>query len=191
MVAPAAVPIYVAAMGPANLRLTGELADGWLGNAFVPESAGTFLDPIRDGARTAGRELDDLDLVAPVAVEFTADDDEADEAAKRHARGYAFTIGAMGTGGRNFYNDAFARLGFAEEVATVQALWKSGRRDAAADAVPVELGRTTNLLGTEPAVAERVERYRGAGITTLLAKLDGGHDEQLVTLERLVRLVAG
>ncbi len=190
MVAPAHVPVYVAAMGPANLRLTGEVADGWLGNAFVPEVAGVFLDPLREGAARTGRELADLDLVAPVAVEITADEAGADAAARRHADGYAFTIGAMGSGGRNFYNDAFTRLGFGDEVAHVAALWRDGRRDEAAAAVPIELGRGTNLLGPPDAVAERIAHHRAAGITTLLAKLDGDHDHQLATLEHLVALAA-
>jgi F420-dependent oxidoreductase-like protein len=190
MVAPADVPIYVAAMGPANLALTGELADGWLGNAFIPEAADTFLGPIREGAAKAGRTLDEIDLVAPVAVEFTADDGGADEAARRHASGYAFTIGAMGTGGRNFYNDAFTRLGYGDGVRRVQELWQAGRRDEAGAAVPLDLGRLTNLLGTERAIAERVGLYRRAGITTLLAKLDGAPDANLATLERLVELAS-
>jgi len=190
LVTPGAVPIYVAAMGPANLRLTGELADGWLGNAFIPEAADTFFGPLREGAAIASRTLAALDLVAPVAVEFTADDAAAADAAKRHAGGYAFTIGAMGTGGRNFYNDAFTRLGYGEGVAEVQALWQAGKRDEAAAAVPLDLGRLTNLLGTEAAVGERLDLYRAAGITTLLAKLDGGHDGQLATLERLVTMAA-
>src|SRR4051794_31934724 len=114
LVAPAHVPVYVAAMGPVNLRLTGEVADGWLGNAFVPEAAETFLGRIRAGAESAGRTLADLDLVAPVAVELTADEAATDEAVRRHAAGYAFTIGAMGSRGRNFYNEAFRRLGYGE-----------------------------------------------------------------------------
>jgi F420-dependent oxidoreductase-like protein len=190
MVAPADVPIYIAAMGPANLGLTGELADGWLGNAFIPEAAATFLDPIRVGAAKAGRTLDEIDLVAPVAVEFTADDAAADDAARRHASGYAFTIGAMGTGGRNFYNDAFSRLGYGDGVQRVRELWQAGRRDDAGAAVPLDLGRLTNLLGTERSIADRVELYRGAGITTLLAKLDGPHDARLATLERLVAIAS-
>ncbi|WCO68147.1 LLM class flavin-dependent oxidoreductase [Iamia majanohamensis] len=190
LVAPAPVPVYVAAMGPANLRLTGEVADGWLGNAFLPEAADVFLAPLREGAARAGRDLAGLDLVAPVAVEVTADDAEADAAARRHADGYAFTIGAMGSGGRNFYNDAFTRLGFGDEVAHVAALWHDGRRDEAAAAVPLELGRGTNLLGTPAAIAERIALHRAAGITTLLAKLDGDHDHQLATLEHLVALAA-
>ena len=79
----------------------------------------------------------------------------------------------MGTGGRNFYNDAFSRLGFGDGVPRVQELWQAGHRDEAGAAVPVDLGRLTNLLGTERSIAERVELYRRAGITTLLAKLDG------------------
>jgi F420-dependent oxidoreductase-like protein len=190
MVEPAAVPIYVAAMGPANLRLTGEVADGWLANLFIPESAEAFLQPLRQGAARAGRDLAELDLVAPVAVEITADDAAGDEAARRHARGYAFTIGAMGSGRTNFYNNALARMGYGPEVAEVERLWRAGRRDEAAGAVPVDLGRLTNLLGTEATIAARMARYRQAGITTLLAKLDGSPDEQLGTLAALVGLAA-
>jgi F420-dependent oxidoreductase-like protein len=189
MVRPAHVPVYVAAMGPQNLRLTGEAADGWLGNAFIPEAAEVFLGPLREGAQRTGRSLDQLDLVAPVAVEFYDDDASADAAARRHADGYAFTIGAMGVGGQNFYNDAFTRLGYGAEVATVAELWQAGRHDEARAAVPVDLGRLTNLLGTADAIAERVSRYRAAGITTLLAKLDGDLEQQLAILQRLVAIV--
>ncbi len=182
------VPIYVAAMGPENLRLTGELADGWLANALIPESAEVFLGPLREGATRAGRSLSELDLVAPVALEITPDEVAGQEAARRHARGYAFTIGAMGSGKDNFYNDAFARLGFADEVAEVSRLWRAGRREEAAEAVPVELGARTNLVGTADAIAARLRLYHQAGITTLLAKLDGPHDQQLASLATLVAL---
>src|SRR4051812_12253707 len=70
---PTHVPIYVASLGPANLRLTGEMADGWIGNSFFPETASVFLDPIREGAAAAGRSLSDLDLTVSVGVEFTDD----------------------------------------------------------------------------------------------------------------------
>ncbi len=190
-VAPAHVPVYVAAMGPANLRLTGEVADGWLGNAFVPEAADVFLGPLREGASGAGRDLGALDLVAPVAVELTASPRETEAAVGRHARGYAFTIGAMGSSGRNFYNDAFGRLGYTAEVARVQQLWRAGDREAAAAAVPLDLGRLTNLIGSESDVAARLELHAAAGITTVMAKLDGGPDRQLSVLERLVPLLPG
>jgi alkanesulfonate monooxygenase SsuD/methylene tetrahydromethanopterin reductase-like flavin-dependent oxidoreductase (luciferase family) len=179
-------------MGPQNLRLTGEMADGWLGNAFIPEAAEVFLGPLREGAQQAGRTLDQLDLVAPVAVEFHDDQASADAAARRHADGYAFTIGAMGAGGsgQNFYNNAFTRLGYGTEVNTVAELWRAGKHDEARRSVPLDLGRLTNLLGTSDAIADRVSRYHAAGITMLLAKLEGEHEEQLATLQRLVAIVA-
>ena len=189
-VRPRHVPVYVAAMGPRNLRLTGELADGWLGNAFIPEAAEVFLGPLREGAERSGRALADLDLVAPVAVEFHDDEASAEAAARRHADGYAFTIGAMGAGGRNFYNDAFTRLGYGEEVGIVAELWQSGKRDEARQAVPIDLGRLTNLVGTPDGIAERVGKYRAGGITTLLAKLEGDYSHQLATLERLLDIIA-
>ncbi len=189
MVRPAQVPVYVAAMGPANLALTGELADGWLGNAFMPEAAEVFLGPISDGAAQAHRDLSELDLVAPVAVEFTADTAAAESAARRHADGYAFTIGAMGSAGHNFYNDAFTRLGYGPQVGRVAELWRAGHRDDARAAVPIDLGRLTNLVGTADWVAERIRAYSDAGITTLLAKIDGDFAAQLATLERLLALL--
>ena len=190
MVNPRHVPVYVAAMGPRNLRLTGEMADGWLGNAFIPEAAEVFFGPLREGAEGAGRTLADLDLVAPVAVEIHDDDASADAAARRHADGYAFTIGAMGANGRNFYNDAFTRLGYGEQVGIVAELWQSGKRDEARQAVPIDLGRLTNLVGTPDGIAERVGKYRAAGITTLLAKLEGDYPHQLATLGRLLDITA-
>ena len=192
LVRPDHVPVYVAAMGPQNLRLTGETADGWLGNAFIPEAAEVFLGPLREGAQQAGRTLDQLDLVAPVAVEFHDDQASADAAARRHADGYAFTIGAMGAGGsgQNFYNNAFTRLGYGTEVTTVAELWRAGKHDEARRSVPLDLGRLTNLLGTSDAIADRVSRYHAAGITMLLAKLEGEHEEQLATLQRLVAIAA-
>ncbi|HXS87191.1 MAG TPA: LLM class flavin-dependent oxidoreductase [Mycobacterium sp.] len=188
MVRPDHVPVYIASMGPRNLELTGEAADGWLGNAFIPEAAEVFLDPLRAGAQRAGRTLAELDLVAPVALEFHDDQASSEAAARRHADGYAFTIGAMGVGGSNFYNAAFSRLGYADEVAEVAALWQAGNRDEARSKVPLDLGKLTNLLGTEDIIAERVEHYRAAGITTLLAKLEGEHSQQLAALQRLVAI---
>ncbi|MDQ1565628.1 MAG: hypothetical protein QOF96_508, partial [Actinomycetota bacterium] len=160
MLPPAPVPIYIAALGPKNLALTGEIADGWIGNAFLPERADAFLPFLEEGlaaAAAGGRSRADLDLLIPVAVEFT---DDVDEAAIRHARGYAFTIGAMGSRKTNFYNAAFARQGFADDVAAVQDLWLAGRREEAADRVPRDIGLKTNLLGTPAMVKDRLRLYR-------------------------------
>jgi F420-dependent oxidoreductase-like protein len=182
------VPIYIAALGPKNLALTGEIADGWIGGAFLPECAEAFLPFLAEGAARAGggRSVADLDLLMPVAVEFT---DDVDEAAARHARGYAFTIGAMGGKDSNFYNAAFARQGFGDDVAAVQALWLAGRREEAAERVPVEIGLKTNLLGTPAMVRDRLRRHRAAGITTLQAKLAGDLQRKLDTLAQLIDLV--
>ncbi|QLY31707.1 LLM class flavin-dependent oxidoreductase [Nocardia huaxiensis] len=189
LVMPTHIPVYVAAMGPANLRLTGARADGWLANAFIPESAEVFLGPLREGAESAGRSLADLDLVAPVAVEITGGAAETAAAQRRHADGYAFTIGAMGAAADdNFYNAAFGRLGFADEVAEVARLWQAGQRDEARAAVPLELGSLTNLLGTPDDIAARLDRYREVGISTMLAKLDGNFESQLATAARLVEI---
>lgn len=166
---PAPIPIYVAALGPANLRLTGELADGWIGTAFLPETAEVFLDPIRAGAETAGRTLNHLDLSVAVSVEFT---DDVEAAGRRHAEGYAFTIGAMGSPGTNFYNNAFERQGFGDDIREVQRLWLAGDRDAARARVPTEIGLGTNLIGTDDLILERLRLYRNAGITTLRASLN-------------------
>jgi F420-dependent oxidoreductase-like protein len=183
---PVHVPIYVASLGPRNLRLTGELADGWIGNAFIPEQAEVFLSHLRSGATAADRSLEALDVCIPVAVEVT---DDVEGVARRHADGYAFTMGAMGSPSQNFYNEAFRRQGFGDEVAEVQRLWLAGEREQAARQVPLELGRLTNLLGTPEMIADRVRLHRDAGVTTLLAKLDGTLDRRLANLEALLEVV--
>ena len=186
--APVPVPVYVASLGPANLRLTGELADGWIGTGFFPETAAAFLDPIREGATAAGRDPGTLDLTVAVGVELT---DDVEEAGRRHAEGYAFTIGAMGSPTRNFYNDAFTRQGFGDDVREVQRLWLAGDRDAARRRVPTAIGLGTNLVGSEDMVRDRLRLYRDAGITTLRAGLSGdGLDAQVDQLGRLLDLVS-
>ena len=137
---PMHVPVYVASLGPANLRLTGELADGWIGNSFFPETAEVFLDPIREGAECGGRDLAELDITVAVGVEFT---DDVEAAGRRHSRGYAFTFGAMGSATTNFYNDAFERHGYGDDVRAVQRLWLAGDRDAARRRVPTAIGLGT------------------------------------------------
>ncbi len=182
------IPIYVASLGPANLRLTGELADGWIGNSFFPETAEVFLGPMRAGATAAGRDFDDLDLTVAAAIEFT---DDVEEAGRRHADGYAFTFGAMGSATTNFYSDAFARQGFGDDVREVQRLWLAGDQDAARQRVPIEIGVGTNLIGTDDIIRGRLRLYRDAGITMIRAGLASGNglDTQLSDLARLLDLI--
>jgi len=184
---PAHIPIYVASLGPANLRLTGELADGWIGNSFFPETADVFFDPIREGAEKAGRDLADLDLTVSVGLEFT---DDVEAAGRRHADGYAFTFGAMGSATTNFYNNAFERQGYGDDVREVQRLWRAGDKDAARRRVPIEIGLGTNLIGTDAMVRDRLRLYRNAGITTLRVGVHGNDlDSQLSDVARLIDLV--
>jgi len=181
------IPIYVASMGPANLRLTGEMSDGWIGTAFMPETAAVFLDPIRDAAEAAGRAPADVDLTVAATLEFS---DDLEEVGRRHAGGYAFTIGAMGSTTTNFYNQAFTRQGFGEAIEEVHQLWQSGKRDAAAAKVPIEIGMHTNLLGDDDSVTERLRRYRDVGVGTIRVSIAGGDEtSKLDSLDRLMDLV--
>lgn len=178
------IPIYIASMGPANLRLTGAESDGWIGTAFMPESAEVFTDPIREGAESEGRSLADVELTVAVTLEFS-DDPEA--AGRRHADGYAFTIGAMGSTSTNFYNQAFSRQGFGDQIEEVQQLWQAGDREAAAAKVPIEIGLHTNLLGGDAEIAERLRLYRAAGIQTLRVSVGG--DDTTARIDSLARLM--
>jgi len=183
-VADADLPIYIASMGPANLHLTGAKSNGWIGTAFMPESADVFVDPIRAGAEEAGRSLDDIELTVATTLEFT---DDPECAGRRHADGYAFTIGAMGSSSTNFYNQAFTRQGFGEAIEEVQALWQAGDREAAAKAVPIEIGLHTNLIGSDAEVAARLRRYQDAGIATL--RVNVGGDTSVERIDALARLM--
>src|SRR3954453_6894422 len=156
MIPPVHVPIYIAALGPANLRLTGELADGWIGNSFMPETPDVSFDPMREGGALAGRGVSDLDLTVSVSVEFT---DDVEEAGRRHAEGYAFTFGAMGSTTNNFYNNAFERQGYGDDVREVQRRWLAGDREAAQRRVPIAIGLGTNLIGTDAMILERIRLY--------------------------------
>ena len=184
---PVHVPIYIAALGPRNLELMGELADGWIGGSFIPETANVFLDRIRAGAKRAGRSIQNIDLQIPLSVEIT---DDVEEAGKRHARGYGFTFGAMGSLRNNFYKNAFARQGFEDQVNEVQRLWMAGERDKARDRVPVELALKANLIGPPATIKERIAVYRDAGINTLRVGIPGdGIESKLETLGQIIDLV--
>lgn len=181
------IPIYLATLSPVSLRLTGELADGWLGTSFTPEGAEVFWEHLRAGAAKAGRSLSDLDLQAGGAVEF-GDDLERLIAARKP--GLAFTLGAMGSREHNFYNDAYKRAGYDEEARYVQRLWLEGRREEAAAAVPDEMVIRSNLIGTEAMVKDRIRAYRDAGVTTLRVQPEGATmRDRLETLGRVMQLV--
>ncbi len=185
---PKHVPIYVASLGPKNLRMTGEVADGWLGTSFLPEHAGLFLDPIREGAEAAGRSFDEMDIQVGGTVWFTEDREAAAQALKPDL---AFSLGAMGSKAHNFYNDAYRRQGWADEALEIQRLWLSGERDAARARVPDEMVLGGNLIGDEDTIRDRLRLYRDAGITTFRAGPRGSNlGERLDTLGRFMDIVA-
>src|SRR5258706_704601 len=182
------IPIYLATLGPKNLELTGELADGWLGTSFIPEHASMFFDPIATGAAKAGRSLADLDLqVAGGVVAFS---DDVERLISPRKSGLAFTLGAMGSRAHNFYNDVYRRAGYEDVALEVQDLWFKKQREEAAARVPAELVLKTNLIGTEEMVRERIRIHQAAGVNTLRVEPDGDTlDERLTSLARLVELV--
>jgi F420-dependent oxidoreductase-like protein len=182
------IPIYLATLSPRMLELTGAVADGWLGTAFVPEAAGAYLEPLARGAASAGRTLGDLDICQGAEVAF-GDDVEAMAAARKP--GLAFTLGGMGSATTNFYNDAYARQGFSDVAAEVQRRWAAGRRDEAAALIPDEMVLSTTFLGTDDMVRERFRAWRDAGVTTVRLYPAGADlDERLATLGQALALLA-
>jgi F420-dependent oxidoreductase-like protein len=178
------IPIYYATLSPKALEMTGELADGWLGTSFMPDHARVFLDPLEAGAKRAGRALKDIDLQVAAGVGAFADDVERLISPRKP--GLAFTLGAMGSRARNFYNDAYRRAGFADVAEEVQRLWLDDKREEAIARVPDELVLKTNLLGTEAMIRRRLKIYEAAGIDTLRVEPAGTTlTERIDTLARL------
>lgn len=163
------MPIYLAAVGPRNLELAGEIADGWLAIFFSPEHAEDLLGSLRRGARTAGRgsaedPLAAFDLVPTVPVVITDDLARGAAAVAPYA---ALYIGGMGSREQNFYNHLARRMGFEEAATRIQDLYLARRHRDAAAAVPVEFLDSTALIGPRERIAERLSRYADAGVTTL------------------------
>jgi F420-dependent oxidoreductase-like protein len=180
------LPIYLAAMGPRNLALAGELADGWLGFLFAPEHAGRFRDQLAAGAARAGRDLDGFD-VAPHVQVHVADDLAAARDAMRPF--LALYIGGMGSRERNFYTDQAGRYGFERAARTVQEHYLAGDRAAAMAALPDELIDLVTLCGPAGRVRERLAAHREAGVGTLIAAPTAGTaDDRLDQLRRLAEL---
>jgi F420-dependent oxidoreductase-like protein len=158
------VPIYLAAVGPRNLELAGEIADGWLAVFFAPEYAAEQLARVAAGRQRAGRELAGFDVVPTVPV-VLGDDVEA---CAEPVRGYAaLYIGGMGSREQNFYNQLACRMGYADAAAEIQELYMARRHRDAMAAVPAEFIDRTTLLGPPARIADRLTAYAEAGVTTL------------------------
>jgi F420-dependent oxidoreductase-like protein len=158
------VPIYLAAVGPRNLRLTGEIADGWLAIFFSPEHAGELLADIDAGLATSGRKREAFDVAANVPVVVGDDVAECAEPLRANA---ALYVGGMGSREQNFYNRLARRMGFADAAREVQDLYLDRRHREAMAAVPLEFIDQTSLIGPRERITERLHAYHEAGVTTL------------------------
>jgi alkanesulfonate monooxygenase SsuD/methylene tetrahydromethanopterin reductase-like flavin-dependent oxidoreductase (luciferase family) len=156
-------PVYVAALSPKSLRVTGEIADGWVGGmSFMPEMAPVWFDDIAAGAARAGRSIADLDLMAPTFMSFG--DVEAALAMWKPFIGNWLGQSASGT---NSHAGAYIRSGHGERIEALGRAVASGDGAAAAALVPDEWVLQSKLVGDDGMIRERVRAYRDAGITTL------------------------
>ena len=163
------IPIYLAAVGPRNLELAGEIADGWLAIFFAPEFAREQLATVAAGRARAGKDLAGFDVVPSVPVVVGDDSSPAGIAACAElVRAYAaLYVGGMGSRQQNFYNQLATRMGYGDAARRVQDLYLAGRQRDAAAAVPLEFIDRTALLGPKERIAERMREYADAGVTTL------------------------
>ena len=166
---PVEIPIYLATLGPNALRYTGAAANGWLGTSFSPNHPGAHFDHLIEGAESAQRRINDLDLCVSVRVELG---DDIDAMIARRKPAVAFNMGGMGSAKTNFYNDAFKRAGYADDALAIQQLWLDGKREEAAQRVPTDMVTQFQALGDRAMVSERLGKYRDAGVTTLKLGLD-------------------
>jgi F420-dependent oxidoreductase-like protein len=186
-----AIPIYLAALSPAMLRLTGEIADGWLGTSFVPEGAAdAYFAHLDSGLAAAERTRADIDICQGAEVAFAADEDELRGMITARKKELAFSLGGMGSSSTNYYNQAYSRQGWASVAAEVRERWQRGDRDGAAGLVTDEMVLATTLIGTEPMVRARLAVWREAGVDTVRLYPAGDTlDDKLATLGRAIELV--
>jgi F420-dependent oxidoreductase-like protein len=185
------IPIVIAALGPKNVALAAELAEGWEPIFYFPErAAGAWGGPLAAGAAKRDPSLPPLDVIAQAGL---AIGEGAETAALRDLSRpmLALYIGGMGARGRNFYNDLAVRFGFEQEAAAIQDAYLDGRKDEAAALVPAALLEGTSLIGPRSLVAERIAAMRESGVTTLnVAPLARTHAERVALIEE-IRDLAG
>jgi len=183
---PVSVPIYLATLSPKMLELTGEIADGWLGTSFVPEGAGAYFTHLDAGLARAGRTRADLDICQGAEVNLV-DEAGLPAALASRKKELAFSLGGMGSGTSNFYNNAYSRQGWADVAARVRDRWQSGDRDGAASLVTDEMVLATTLVGTEDMVRARLKIWRDIGVNTV--RLYPAGDTLTARLDNLGRAI--
>ena len=159
------LPIYLAAIGPKNTELCGEIADGWLPYLFSPEHIAQLKVPLQTGADRAGRSIDDVAICPTV---FTVIDDDL-EAARNVVRPLmALYIGGMGARSKNFYNKMACSYGFEKEAKQIQDYYLERKYAEAMAAIPDKLIDMTAMIGTRDMVKDKLEALRDAGVDTLI-----------------------
>jgi F420-dependent oxidoreductase-like protein len=182
------IPIYLAAIGPKNTALAGEIADGWIPTLFSPEHVSELRPLLDEGAARAGRTLEDFDI-APTVNVFVTEDLEAGRNVMRPF--IALYVGGMGSRKQNFYNQVVQRYGFEAAAAKIQDLYLEGKRDEAMAAIPDELIDTVSICGPPDKVRERLAVYRDAGVGTLgITPVAFTRDERIEQLRLIAELAA-
>jgi alkanesulfonate monooxygenase SsuD/methylene tetrahydromethanopterin reductase-like flavin-dependent oxidoreductase (luciferase family) len=151
-------------VGPKNLELAGEIADGWLAVFYAPDYAAEQLASVAAGRARVGRELAGFDVVPSVPLVVGDDIASCGELVRWYA---ALYVGGMGSREQNFYNQLAIRMGYGDAARQVQELYLDQRQRDAAAAVPLEFIDRTSLLGPKERIADRMREYAAAGVTTL------------------------
>ncbi len=182
------IPIYLAAIGPKNTELAGEIADGWIPTLFSPEHVGALRPLLEAGAARSGRSLDQFDIAPTVQVCVSDDIEDARNKMRPHI---ALYVGGMGSRERNFYNQLIQRYGYEAQAKEIQDLFLAGQRDEAMAAIPDELIDTVSLVGPADVVRDRLAVYRDAGVGTLgVTPVAFTADERLTQLRLVAELAA-
>ncbi|HEY5192652.1 MAG TPA: LLM class F420-dependent oxidoreductase [Solirubrobacteraceae bacterium] len=182
------IPVYLAAIGPKNTALAGEIADGWIPTLFSPEHVSELRPLLQEGADRSGRSLDGFDIAPTVNVFITDDLAGARDAMRPFI---ALYVGGMGSRKQNFYNNLVCRYGFEAEAKTIQDLYLEGKREEAMAAIPDALIDMVSLCGPKDVVRERLAIYRDAGVGTLgLTPIAFNKDDRLEQLRLVAELAA-
>lgn len=163
------IPIYLAAVGPKNVALAAEVADGWIPVYFSARRMKMFREWLDEGFRRAGKSGAGFDVMPMVGVVVG---DDVDACRRPMKAKLALYVGGMGARGRNFYNDLARRYGYEDAARTIQDLYLSGRKAEAEAAVPDALVDEVALCGPRERIRERLGEWRSAGVTTLMVAGD-------------------
>ncbi len=178
------IPTYLAAVGPRNLELAGEIADGWLAVFFDAEFGRRQIERVAAGRARAGKDMAGFDVVPTVPLVVGDDLERCAAPTRDHA---ALYIGGMGSREQNFYNRLACDMGFERQAAEIQDRYLARDHAGAAALVPLEFLDRTGLLGPLPRLAERMAELAAAGVTTLNVSPAGGtHEDKLAALRTAV-----